>query len=1117
MKKINVLIKIVIICLFSSISTIRCFGGEDVSNFLGIPKVVPPSPEAMAFNRYIEWPVDLYSGIPQISIPIHTIKVDDFTLPISLSYHAGGVKVQDVATRVGLGWVINAGGQISCTVKGLPDNKGYTDFLSKWSNENSTSSEDMDDLALLFTSYNWEPDVNYFSIPGASGRFFYNTDGEIVCVPKTDMKIEYESGKYIITDDKGNVYEFEEFEETVCYSVMLDEDLDVIANSRTNLYSAGLNSRALLTKITLKSGKEIKFVYQHEEWGGSDDEDRLRTRSGYINNEKASYYMDSWFDINRRNDEISYIETRYKSMPVLDSIITDKEIIKFHSEEYRCDLPDATYLSSIDIVDRFTEDVVKTYNLDYYYTGRSTEYELDELDASDITIEDSYKYRLMLRSVQEEGKNPYSFKYFNDKYLPNRIYSFDYDKYGFYNGDWDTPPLSHYYDYTTEEAVSDPDRVEPVLEYARTGTLYQITYPTKGISTFNYDLHEVSNGGSAAGLRLESVEYSPNDGGNDIVKSYEYSSGIVSNKIPGYSQCTHKVSYVGTNDAGVYSCVSTYYGYLRYCHYMNYAPESYPTGNDGGRAGYGEVREIMTDGDEEIKTVYTYTTARDYPDTYERDIINGGDCSAQSDEDNGQTPPFNPVNDLSWARGLMLSKEVYRGSDIIESTTNNYDVFYAPDDEFYEEVVGYNLFWKTKGGNFDPFNSAMMTQMPRINDNCCMSVGYKDYVFTTGVKRLNTSVFEKDGVVTETSYTYGDNSILKPTEIKKTTSEGGTENTYYTYPEDITDISSSVPDVIDELVEKNYIVPVLTTQTSVNDDDDEIVINAVYAEFMEKILKPVTVYQYTASSSRSSVSMTSGFEISSSGITPPSYMSEAVEYIYDTVGNIIQFKKADDYPTSFLWGYNNTLPIAQVVNADTGEFYYTGFEDDPYIYTWHDGYSFATDKSFTGDKSFKIVNSTSVGTYFFTKFLPVDLSVATTFYYSCWVYSNGPDAMLYFFHRPNNDSVDPYDDYTAENVSTSSLNQWVFLEGTITVPNTAKSIFLRMDNNGGGSVWFDDLRIRPANSQMKTFTYKPLVGVTSVLDENNYKTIYTYDDYGRLIQVTDKDGYIINEYEYNYR
>ena len=47
-----------------------------------------PSPEAYSLMEYSEIPVSLYTGVPDISIPIYTIRVGNYSLPISLRYHA---------------------------------------------------------------------------------------------------------------------------------------------------------------------------------------------------------------------------------------------------------------------------------------------------------------------------------------------------------------------------------------------------------------------------------------------------------------------------------------------------------------------------------------------------------------------------------------------------------------------------------------------------------------------------------------------------------------------------------------------------------------------------------------------------------------------------------------------------------------------------------------------------------------------------------------------------------------------------------------------------------------------------------------------------------------------
>lgn len=55
------------------------------------------------------------------------------------------------------------------------------------------------------------------------------------------------------------------------------------------------------------------------------------------------------------------------------------------------------------------------------------------------------------------------------------------------------------------------------------------------------------------------------------------------------------------------------------------------------------------------------------------------------------------------------------------------------------------------------------------------------------------------------------------------------------------------------------------------------------------------------------------------------------------------------------------------------------------------------------------------------------------------------------------------------------------------------------------------------NAQVTTFTYDPLIGVTSVTDPRGYLMTYRYDDFNRLEYVKDKDGNILSKNEYNYK
>jgi YD repeat-containing protein len=56
-----------------------------------------------------------------------------------------------------------------------------------------------------------------------------------------------------------------------------------------------------------------------------------------------------------------------------------------------------------------------------------------------------------------------------------------------------------------------------------------------------------------------------------------------------------------------------------------------------------------------------------------------------------------------------------------------------------------------------------------------------------------------------------------------------------------------------------------------------------------------------------------------------------------------------------------------------------------------------------------------------------------------------------------------------------------------------------------------------AGAQISTYTYDPLIGMTSQTDPNNVTSTYVYDKLGRLSYVKDKDNNIVNKMKYNYK
>jgi len=69
------------------------------------------------------------------------------------------------------------------------------------------------------------------------------------------------------------------------------------------------------------------------------------------------------------------------------------------------------------------------------------------------------------------------------------------------------------------------------------------------------------------------------------------------------------------------------------------------------------------------------------------------------------------------------------------------------------------------------------------------------------------------------------------------------------------------------------------------------------------------------------------------------------------------------------------------------------------------------------------------------------------------------------------------------------------------------------------TVIFNSLRENPAmqQSQIYSYTYLPLIGITSMTNPANITTYYQYDEFGRLIDVLDHEKYLTHHYEYNYQ
>jgi hypothetical protein len=61
------------------------------------------SPNTTAFEKFGDVPVSLFTGVPDISVPLHTVSYGKINVPISLRYHPGSLRLQQHPGWVGQG------------------------------------------------------------------------------------------------------------------------------------------------------------------------------------------------------------------------------------------------------------------------------------------------------------------------------------------------------------------------------------------------------------------------------------------------------------------------------------------------------------------------------------------------------------------------------------------------------------------------------------------------------------------------------------------------------------------------------------------------------------------------------------------------------------------------------------------------------------------------------------------------------------------------------------------------------------------------------------------------------------------------------------------------------
>jgi hypothetical protein len=469
------------------------------------------TPNAAALGKYADIPVNYHTGIPQINLPIYTIQDGPIQVPVGLSYHASGLKVAEPASWVGAGWSLQAGGAISRTVQGAPDehytsnanaeqakgylsDKGYPNYL--W-HKNVNDPNDFEYLLKDFQNgyADGEPDLFFFNFAGYSGKFYFGDDKVPVVMPEQDIKIEYSYTpglrksieSFVLTTPDGNRYYFGYTPSTT--------DVDPVERSLAYSASSGYNndgrsiSAWYLNKIVAANGNhQVLLSYEAEKYS------YFNVASGplkYDNPSSGSTPFGS-STIGGNGSTLNKVVVdgvRLKQISFADGIM---ELVP---GTLRTDLagallsladdPNAQAKTLAEVRISNTTGSCKKFQLSYGY--------FENLDYKGTVIEGAYinsdRRRLKLLQVQEAACDnsitmpPYNFDYHTEP-VP-RTLSFSQDHWGFYNGADNNTLIPTYTENQFDEVPgADRDSKWPAM---RGGTLYKITYPTGGYAEYEYE------------------------------------------------------------------------------------------------------------------------------------------------------------------------------------------------------------------------------------------------------------------------------------------------------------------------------------------------------------------------------------------------------------------------------------------------------------------------------------------------------------------------------------------------------------------------------------------------------------------------------------------------------
>lgn len=1056
------------------------------------------APQSFSFTKYGGHTPLLSTGELNLQIPIYTYRDADFQIPISLGYGSAGFMPNQREGTIGLGWHLNGGGgAVTRIVNGVPDDTrssrtlhGYYDLdglLYGIKNNlavKSTSKANIFNLTAGTIETNWywhigycevDPDLFSFNVPGLSGKFYLENNGEVRCVGSkpfrvdlTGVAIQYMNGNaqdyvdnstIIITTDDGYEYRFG--------GTMRHLDVVFRLNGQDQAVSPVINSWHL-TKITAPNGRTVDYIYKSFIQGIHQDEfpndpyhylyilNTVRdvTDANYQGSLPNTYDA---FGASNLNDVKSVTKTSY-----IEKIsINGRASISFQYAER-----DHKFYTGIDQVNR-------PFNQKNYRLNRIEVSEFEGEKRKDFEFVQSYDggthKRMFLSSFQEKGTNPYTFSYHAAASLPSPLTG-SVDHWGF----WNAAPNTHgsVIPMTTFQANGDADITgterNPDFTKSQAGMLSEITYPTLGYSRFHYEGHQYAKrldrrndfnflpklydvSGVAGGIRLARIEQFD---GNTLhtTREFKYTKGYPS----------------GSGSSGILMRWPRYIFYweqnvggLKNKH-LRIRSTSFNTAYSGleNYIQYSEVTEVEKDNG---YTVYKFTNYETNPD--ENDYMT-----------------------------RILNSTIYPTITNVHLWNSYVGIKF--NDKYFERGVPWHIQrFKHNGSGpgilIQEIKTTAFTGLLDFPDSYLIGAhqtggvaqSFKRYYYPFLPKTVQETSYDEMGlnpVTTERKYEYNTKGYAIKESLTK--SDGQVLVTATSYPSDYTGGTT----FIDNMVTQNLLAyPIERVQYKQVGTARTILSGQVfkYKTGGKAQLDEVLNLEPEGALSAANIIPPSG---TPAAFSPDSRYKVSLKYNdYDTYGNPIQYTVADGAPVSYFWGYSGRYPIAEVQNANKNDIAYTSFEGDKGNWNYS-GIPIPVDSPPTGKQVYPLSAQHPL-----TK---TGLTTGKRYVVSYW--------------REGGNSGSVAVSGTLATVTGETVDGWTYEEKTVSAVSTVTV---------NGSIRIDEVRLYPEDSQMTTYTHHPLKGMTSNSAVSGITTYYEYDFYDRLRAIRNKERKLLEVYDYHYK